>query len=245
MRFCLALFRCPLFLWFWQLLTQTSKIQVCGIGLDIGRFNGFDEAHIFPGPNADYLTGHAGAAAVLHALYLRARRGGSYVTQCALLVSNLQMQSYGKYTDEQQASLKARNKSLIGHMRHYDEIVSHGKNRHVVRGFIADRAFEAAIKPEYYQTLDGSMWGLGPIDVIRLALRFRAPGDGHGKDQNQNQTQDQTQDQGQGQHQGHDSQPMRTDWVVGACPPGYHLPEWERKANKDFEPIEPVDVVQA
>ncbi|KIV89139.1 hypothetical protein, variant 2 [Exophiala mesophila] len=26
-----------------------------GIGLAVGRFNGFDEAHIFPGPNADYL----------------------------------------------------------------------------------------------------------------------------------------------------------------------------------------------
>ncbi|KIV82925.1 hypothetical protein PV11_04990 [Exophiala sideris] len=191
---------------------------VCGIGLDIGRFNGFDEAHIFPGPNADYLTGHAGAAAVLHALYLRARHGGSYLTQCSLLVSNLQMQSFGQYTEAQQAAVKARNKDLIGHMRHYDEIVSHGKNRHVVRGFIADRAYEDAIKPEYYQTMDGSMWGLGDIEVVNLALRFQ--GDGH------------------------EEEAMRTDWVVGACPPGYHLPEWERKLNQDFEPIKPVDVVQ-
>jgi len=29
--------------------------QLTGIGLNVGRFNGFDEAHIFPGPNADYL----------------------------------------------------------------------------------------------------------------------------------------------------------------------------------------------
>jgi hypothetical protein len=29
--------------------------QITGIGLGIGRFHGYDEAHIFPGPNADYL----------------------------------------------------------------------------------------------------------------------------------------------------------------------------------------------
>ncbi|KIW37714.1 uncharacterized protein PV06_10345 [Exophiala oligosperma] len=191
---------------------------VCGIGLGIGRFNGYDEAHIFPGPNADYLTGHAGAAAVLHALYLRNRQGGSYVTQCSLLVSNLQMQSYGTYSEEQQASLKSRNKELVGHMRHYDEIVSHGKNRHVVRGFIADRNFESAIKTEYYQTMDGSMWGLGDVELIKLALDFKSEGQ---------------------------SSAMRTDWVVAPCPPGYHLPGWERQLNPDFVPIKPTEVTQA
>ncbi|OAP56478.1 hypothetical protein AYL99_09657 [Fonsecaea erecta] len=131
---------------------------VCGIGLDIGRFHGYDEPHIFPGPNADYLTGHAGAAGVLHGLYLRSRQGGSYVVQCSLVVSNMQMQSYGKYTEEQQAALKARNRDLIGKIRHYDEIVSHGRNQNVIRGFIADRGFDKAIKHEYYQKVDGSQY---------------------------------------------------------------------------------------
>ncbi|OAL35053.1 hypothetical protein AYO20_05768 [Fonsecaea nubica] len=188
---------------------------VCGVGLDIGRFHGYDEPHIFPGPNADYLTGHAGAAGVLHGLYLRSRQGGSYVVQCSLVVANMQMQSYGKYTEEQQTALKARNKDLIGKIRHYDEIVSHGKNQNVIRGFIADRTFDKALKKDYYQRVDGSMWGLGDLDLVKLALEFQ-PSEGTGG-----------------------SEAMRTDWLVGPCPPGYHQPQWERKENKDFEPIQP------
>ncbi|KAK5309105.1 hypothetical protein LTR93_012259, partial [Exophiala xenobiotica] len=126
---------------------------VCGIGYAIGRFHGFDEAHIFPGPNADYLTGHAGAAAVLHGLYLRQRHGGSYIAQCSLLVSNLHMQSYGTYNAEQQEALKGRNKDLVGKLRHYDEIVALSVKRHMVEGYIADRTFESAIRKEYYQTV--------------------------------------------------------------------------------------------
>ncbi|KIW24044.1 uncharacterized protein PV07_09783 [Cladophialophora immunda] len=188
---------------------------VCGIGMDIGRFHGYDEPHIFPGPNADYLTGHAGAAGVLHGLYLRSRQGGSYVVQCSLVVSNMQMQSYGKYTEEQQVPLKARNKDLVGRIRHYDEIVSHGRNENVIRGFIANRGFENAIKKEYYQKVDGSMWGLGDLDLVKLALEFQACGSPA------------------------DSEAMRTDWHIGPCPPGYHLPKWERKENENFEPIQP------
>ncbi|KAI8937387.1 hypothetical protein NX059_006591 [Plenodomus lindquistii] len=191
---------------------------ICGIGLDIGRFHGFDEAHIFPGPNADYLTGHAGVAGVLHALYLRAHQGGSYVVQCSLLVSNLQMLSYGNYTEEQQSRLKERSKELVGSIRHYDEIVSHSKNLNAVRGFIADRSFEKAIKPEYFQQIDGSPWALGPLDVVRLALQFKGDGGSKG---------------------------MKSDWVVGAYPPGFHEPAWERKENADFEPIVPATFVQA
>lgn len=122
------------------------------------------------------------------------------------------MQSYGTYTEEQQKVLKERNKELIGHMRHYDEIVSHGKNKHVVRGFIADRGFEKAIKQKFYQTVDGRPWGLSDVELVKSALVFQ------GDDQNS---------------------AMRTDWVVGPCPPGYHKPDWERKPNASFEPIQP------
>ena len=121
------------------------------------------------------------------------------------------MQSYGTYTEEQQVVLKARNKDLVGHMRHYDEIVSHGKNRHVCSGFIAGRDYDKAIRKEYYQKIDGSMWGLGDIEVVKLALNFKSEGD---------------------------EEALRTDWVVGAAPPGYHLPQWEREVNVDFEPIQ-------
>ncbi|OAL42855.1 CoA-transferase family III, partial [Pyrenochaeta sp. DS3sAY3a] len=186
---------------------------VSGIGLGVGRFNGYDEAHIFPGPNADYMTGHAGAAGVLHAIYLGSIHGGSYVTQCSLLVSNLHMMSFGTYSEEQQARMKERNKDLVGHTRHYDEIVSHGKNRHVVRGFIADRGFEKAIKSKFYQTVDGSMWGLGNIDIVKSALVFSGKKETTG---------------------------MRTDWTAGPCPPGYHEPEWERKQSSTFIPIQQV-----
>ncbi|KAJ4318832.1 hypothetical protein N0V84_006645 [Fusarium piperis] len=105
---------------------------VTGVGLSVGRFNGFDEAHIFPGPNADYF--------------------------------------YGEYDQDQIEKLKKRNPELVGHMRHYDEIVSHGRNRHCVRGFIADRPFEDALPKHYYQTLSGVGWGLPDIDVVRFPL---------------------------------------------------------------------------
>ncbi|KAF2846857.1 CoA-transferase family III [Plenodomus tracheiphilus IPT5] len=186
---------------------------VCGVGYDIGRFNGFDEPHIFPGPNADYLTGHAGAAGVLHALYYRARQGGSFVVQCSLLASNLHMQSYGKYSEQQIKDLKVRNEGLVGHLRHYDEIVSHGKNQHAIRGFVADRKFEQVFREEYFQKTEGKMWGLSDIDVVAPALKYKAVGsDGSSKG-------------------------MRTDFLVGACPPGYHLPSWERTENEHFQPI--------
>ncbi|TVY64744.1 Succinyl-CoA--L-malate CoA-transferase beta subunit [Fusarium oxysporum f. sp. cubense] len=143
---------------------------VTGIGLAIGRFNGFDEAHIFPGPNADYLTGHAGAAGVIHALWRRSQEGGSYSVNCSLVVSDLHMLSYGQYDDAQIEALKKRNPELVGHMRHYDGIVSHGRNRHCVRGFIADRTHDKALPKHYYQTLSGEGWGLPDIEVVRLPI---------------------------------------------------------------------------
>ncbi|KAK5047058.1 hypothetical protein LTR84_007000 [Exophiala bonariae] len=191
---------------------------VCGIGLNIGRFHGYDEPHIFPGPNADYLTGHAGTAGVLHALYSRARQGGSYVVQCSLLVSNIHMQSYGKYSEQQQEKLKARKRDLVGKTRHYDEIVSHGVKQHAIKGFLSDRSFEKAFKKEYFQTVKGDMWGLNDLDVVSLALKFKNKGNDS------------------------DSPAMRTDFLFGTCPPGYHLPQWENTRNEDFEAIEPVTV---
>ncbi|KAL3584684.1 hypothetical protein FPOAC2_14465 [Fusarium poae] len=179
---------------------------VTGIGLAVGRFNGFDEAHIFPGPNADYLTGHAGAAGVLHALLLRSQKGGSYNVQCSLVISDLHMQKYGVYNDDQIEKLKKRNPELVGHMRHYDEIVSHGRNRHCVRGFIADRTFEEALPKSFYQTLSGKGWGLSDIEVVRLPLQLSK---------------------------------TKTDFPVGAFPPGYHLPKWVPEDNLNFEKIVP------
>lgn len=191
---------------------------VSGIGFAIGRFHGFDEPHIFPGPNADYLTGHAGAAAVLHGLYLRKRHGGSYIAQCSLLVSNLHMQSYGMYNAEQQEALKARNKDLVGKPRHYDEIVALSAKRLMVDGFIADRNFESAFKKEYYQTVAGNMWGFGDLKIVKFALKFSSDG-------------------GKGDGVG-----IRTDWTIGPCPPGYHLPQWTRQENDAFEHIIPAFV---
>lgn len=123
------------------------------------------------------------------------------------------MQSYGKYTAQQQERLKIRNKDIVGQMRHYDEIVSHGKKQHAVKGFLADRQFEMAFKNEYFEKTDGQMWGLGDIDVVSLALKFKIPS---------------AENDGEG---------MKTSFPVEACPPGYHLPDWERKRNKVFQPI--------
>ena len=186
---------------------------VCGVSMEVGRFNGYEnEAQIFPGPNVDYLTGHAGAAGVLHALYSRSRQGGSYVVQCSLLVSDLHMQAYGTYTEEQLQVLKSRNKDLIGHHRHHDEVTSHHRSKYVIRGFVADREPECVLKSRYYQTIDGVSWGLGKLDVVRSALKFNG-------------------------RRGEAGTGMRTDFPVGTRPPGYHLPQWRREVNPDFEPI--------
>lgn len=82
------------------------------------------------------------------------------------------MVSYGKYTEDQLTKLKARCPELIGHMRHYDEIVSHSANRHVVRGVIADRGFENAIQKKDFQTIDGKPWGWDDVEVVRAPFRF-------------------------------------------------------------------------
>ena len=120
-------------------------------------------------------TGHAGAASVLHALYLRSHDGGSYNVQCSLTISNLQMIKAGKYSAKQQEAMKKRNIELVGHMRHFDEIVSHGKNRHCVRGYIADRPFDKAIRKEFYEAISGKPWGWSQeVEVVSLALRFSA-----------------------------------------------------------------------
>lgn len=103
---------------------------------------------------------------------MRNKVGGSYTVQCSLLISDLQMMSYGEYSQEQKQALKKRNPDIVGHMRHYDEIVSMGIHKFTTRGFIADRSFEKALKKEYYQTIDGSPWGYKPVDIINLALRM-------------------------------------------------------------------------
>ncbi|KAJ4184481.1 hypothetical protein NW759_017024 [Fusarium solani] len=193
----------------WQIRPGWAQVAdtVSGVGYSCGRFHGFDEAHTFPGPNSDYLTGHAGAAGVLHGLYLRHKKGGSYTTQCSLTVSDLQMMSCGEYSEEQKQAIKKRN-PVVGQMRHYDEIVSMGINTFTIRGFLADRAFEKVFKKDYYQTIDGSPWGYPPVDVVRLALQMSD---------------------------------TKTDFPIGAAPPGYHLPQWTVEKNPDFEAIQPLE----
>jgi len=56
-------------------------------------------------------------------------------------------------------------------------------------------------------------WGLGDLELVKLALKFQPSGNAV------------------------TAEAMRTDWLVGPCPPGYHLPGWERKENENFEPI--------
>lgn len=95
--------------------------------------------------------------------------------QCSLTISNLHMIKAGKYSAKQQEAMKKRNIELVGHMRHFDEIVSHGKNRHCVRGYIADRPFDKAIRKEFYEAISGKPWGWSQeVEVVSLALRFSA-----------------------------------------------------------------------
>jgi hypothetical protein len=138
--------------------------------------------------------------------------------QCSLLVASLQMQSYGKYSKEQLKSLKARNKSLIGSVRHFDDIVSHGKKQFPIKGFIADRSFDKAFKPEYFQQIDGKDWGLGIVDVVTLPVQFK-------------------------QRSGQPG--MRSDWKIGAYPPGFHEAAWEVRENPEFQPIVSSEYIQS
>lgn len=117
-------------------------------------------------------TGHAGVAGVLHGLYQRAKVGGSYVVQCSLLVADLHLRSFGKYSDEQQELLKRRNKDLMGKVRHFDEIVGLGVRRVAPIGFQADREEDRAYPRAYYEPIDGSPWGYNPLEVVSLAIRM-------------------------------------------------------------------------
>lgn len=119
-----------------------------------------------------FRAGHGGAAGALQALYLRHRYGGSYVVQCSLLVADLYLLNYGTYTEEQQERLKKRNAELMGTKRHYDEVVSTNIKRYAIKAFVADREYGSAVKEEYFQTIDGAPWGLGPIDVVRTPFKL-------------------------------------------------------------------------
>ena len=124
-----------------------------------------------------------------------------------MTVSNLQLLSYGNYTEAQQAALKKRNPDLVGHIRHYHDITAHSIKQHTIRSYIANRSAEKALKKEYYQQIDGSPWGWEGIDLEVINLAFRL------SDQ-------------------------RTDFPIGAAPPGYHLPSWKVEKNPDFIRIE-------
>ncbi|OQV07484.1 hypothetical protein CLAIMM_11911 [Cladophialophora immunda] len=151
----------------WAQIGDTAS----GVGFACGKFHGYDEPHIFPGPNADYLCGHAGAIGALHALYQRSKTGGSYLVQPSLIVSNLQMMSYGQYSDEQITALKKRNKSIIRKPRYYDDIMAQSSKNSLVEGVCADRPLEKALRGEFYQSVDGSSWGYDhPLEVIRMGV---------------------------------------------------------------------------
>jgi len=76
------------------------------------------------------------------------------------------------YTQTQQEALKRRNKTLIGKIRHHDEIVSLGVKRVAPIGFQADRTEEEAYPSSYYEPMDGAPWGYNQVEVVSLALRF-------------------------------------------------------------------------
>lgn len=80
--------------------------------------------------------------------------------------------SYGEYCEDQKLAIKRRNPEVVGHMRHFDEIVAMGIKKFTYRGFVADRPFDKAIKKEYYQTIDGSPWGYQPVDVVKFAIQM-------------------------------------------------------------------------
>ena len=102
----------------------------------------------------------------------RNKLGGSYVLKCSLLASNMQLLSYGRYTGEQLEHLKERNPKTYGQIRHYDEILSQARMGYTHNAFIADRT-AACLKEEFYETVDGSGWGLGPIDLVSVPLKMQ------------------------------------------------------------------------
>lgn len=116
-------------------------------------------------------TGHAGVLGILNALIQRNRYGGSYVVQCSLLASNMQLLSYGGYNEGQLDRLRKRNSNTVGKIRHYDEILSQARMRYTNAAFVADRT-ETCMKKEFFQTVDGSPWGLGPLELVATPLKM-------------------------------------------------------------------------
>jgi hypothetical protein len=83
----------------------------------------------------------------------------------------MQLLSYGRYTGEQLEHLKKRNPKTYGQIRHYDEILSQARMGYTHNAFIADRT-EACLKKKFYETVDGSAWGLGPIELVSVPLKM-------------------------------------------------------------------------
>ena len=133
---------------------------------------------MFTTANSDYQMGLAGAAAVIHALFLRTKDDVTFDIDISLTQYNIWYYHLGLYTPEQQAALKARNEGIS--LRHYDEM-----NSLIFKTYRAIKKSRPDIfeHPEYFERMSGREWGLDsdlmiltpPFKLSKSALGYDVP----------------------------------------------------------------------
>ncbi|KAL4919194.1 CoA-transferase family III domain-containing protein [Aspergillus aurantiobrunneus] len=116
--------------------------------------------------NSDYQMVVVGAAAVSHALLVRAQEDVTFDIDLSLTQYNIWYYRLGEQTPEVQKELLARNEGL--QLRHYDEMMS-----------LIPKTVAAARKtrpdlfqhPEYFETMSGAQWGIDE-DISILTTAF-------------------------------------------------------------------------
>lgn len=95
---------------------------VTGIAWIQGKSLGRDEPIIPPFPMSDYGTGCMGAIAALHAVYLRAVKGGSYWAKTSLVQYDLLLMNQGLYPSEVWEHVKKVHDKEVREVRYYDSV---------------------------------------------------------------------------------------------------------------------------
>uniref|UniRef100_A0A060T306 ARAD1A05390p n=1 Tax=Blastobotrys adeninivorans TaxID=409370 RepID=A0A060T306_BLAAD len=155
----------------WQHRSGWQQISDCVTGAAWlqGKFLGLDEAVVPPIPNSDYQVGLSGAAAILNALMLRARNGGSYSVDVSLNQFNLFYLAQGQEPEDVQERLKKEYKGLLP-LRHYHDMAA---GIGILGKALATLQPKFFLNKDNFIVIDASKWESGDkAGVVKPALEM-------------------------------------------------------------------------